>query len=354
MWTVYEPIHQEEIPPMRYKPIDVVLAVTYRCNARCIMCNIWKHPSENDLTPDEYRFLPSSLRYVNLSGGEPFLRDDLNEIVAVVKERAPRCQIVISSNGFLPDKIETAMAGILKIDPGIGIAISIDGMGETHDNVRGIPGGFDRCMDTVNRLKKLGMTNIRLAFTVVEENVDDLSLVYELTQKMGVQFTMAVAQNSSHYFRTEEDHSVRAERFRASIGPIIASLLRSGNPKNWLRAFFTHGLYRYSAGAGRPFVCGAGHDFFFCAPNGDIYPCNILENVLGNVREKSFEEVWESDVAGKIRRKVRSCGLKCWMVCTARTDMKRNASTVIWWIIRKKLAAHAGRLQLEIPEHVKQ
>jgi len=333
-----------------YKPIDVVLATTYRCNARCIMCNIWQNPSKDDLEPDEYRFLPPSIRYVNISGGEPFLRSDIPEIVAVVKERAPSSEIVISSNGFIPEKIEESMREVLKIDPAVGIGISIDGAGELHDKVRGIPKGFDKCMDTVQRLKGLGMSNVRLAFTVVDDNVDDLAEVYRLTKKMDIQFTMAVAQNSSHYFMTEENHFQRVDRLRERLGPLMEDLLRSSHPKNWLRAFFAHGLYRYAAGAGRPFVCNAAQDFFFVAPNGDIFPCNVLERVLGNVREKSFDEIWNSPLADEIRDEVRACDLKCWMICTARSDMKKNTGHVLHWIAKKKIAAHTGRFELDIPK----
>ncbi len=335
---------------MPKRPIDVVLATTYRCNARCIMCNIWKNPSENDLLPEEYRFLPTSLRYVNVSGGEPFLRDDIPEIVRVVKERAPSSEIIISSNGFLPDRVERSMREALKIDPTIGVGISIDGAGELHNHVRGIPRGFDKCMDTVERLKGLGMTNIRLAFTVVDDNVDDLPEVYRLTKKMGIQFTMAVAQNSSHYFMTEENHFGRIEKLRERLGPLVEDLLRSSQPKNWLRAFFAHGLFRYAAGAGRPFVCNAAEDFFFVGPNGNIYPCNVLDRVIGNVRETSFDEIWASHEAEKIREEVRSCQLRCWMVCTARADMKRNAGQVVGWVAANKTAAHLGRFGLKTPE----
>ncbi|MBN1824849.1 MAG: radical SAM protein [Candidatus Eisenbacteria bacterium] len=335
---------------MRNGPIDVVLAVTYRCNARCIMCSIWKHPSTDDLRPEEYRFLPDSLRYVNLSGGEPFLRDDLPEIVRVVKERVPRAKTIISTNGFLTGRIAERMPEILKADPSIGVGISIDGMGATHDRVRGIPGGFDKCMNTLETLKSLGMTNLRLAFTVVRENVEELGAVYALTKKLGIQFTLAVAQDSPHYFRADEDHSVHADKLREHLGPLAEDLLRSAGPKNWLRAFFAHGLFRYAAGAGRPFVCNAGSDFFFVGPNGNIYPCNILDDVMGNVRESSFDEIWNSERAETIRRKVRACDLRCWMICTARADMKRNAPRVLSWIARNKAAAHAGRFHLRLPE----
>lgn len=334
---------------MPAQPIDVVLATTYRCNARCIMCNIWKNPSENDLLPEEYRFLPSSVRYVNLSGGEPFLRDDLPAIVSVVKERTTDSQLIISSNGFQPGRIESHMKEILKIDPRIGVGISIDGDGETHNHVRGIPKGFDKCMDTLDRLKGLGMKNLRLAFTVVNDNVEELPKVYELTKKMGVEFSMAVAQNSSFYFMTDENAFDRLEFLREKLGPIVEEMLRSSSPKNWLRAFFSHGIFRYAAGHGRPFVCNAASDFFFVDPAGDIYPCNIMEEVLGNVRESSFDEIWASHKADKIRGKVRACELKCWMVCTARTDMKKHKKHVAGWIGKNKLKSHMGNFSLELP-----
>ncbi len=317
------------------------------------MCNIWKNPSENDLLPDEYRFLPSSLRYVNISGGEPFLRDDLPAIVRVVKERAPRAKIIISSNGFLPERIEKLMKENLEIDPEIGVGISIDGSGETHNHVRGIPKGFDKCLDTVERLKRLGMTNLRLAFTVVNENVDELPKVYELTKKMGIQFSLAVAQNSSFYFMTDENAFDKLDHLKARLGPIVEEMLRSSSPKSWLRAFFAHGIFRYAAGHGRPFVCNAASDFFFVDPAGDVYPCNVLEEVIGNVRETPFPEIWESHRAEEIRNKVRSCELKCWMVCTARADMKKHSAHVAGWIAGNKMRAHTGGFELDLPEEKK-
>ncbi|EKD42897.1 MAG: radical SAM protein, partial [uncultured bacterium] len=122
-------------------PIDCVLALTYNCNARCNMCDIWKIKNSPELTLEDVSKLPSSLRDVNLSGGEPFLRRDLPEIVAAVRKACPKARMVISTNGFLTPVIDKAMDKILQIAPDIGVAISIDGIGEMHNTVRGIPGG---------------------------------------------------------------------------------------------------------------------------------------------------------------------------------------------------------------------
>ena len=86
-------------------PIDCVLALTYRCNSRCTMCDIWKMENSPELPVLEFAKLPSSLRDINLSGGEPFLRQDLAEIVAVVAKACPQARFVISSNGFATELI---------------------------------------------------------------------------------------------------------------------------------------------------------------------------------------------------------------------------------------------------------
>ena len=181
-------------------PIDCVLAVTYKCNSRCIMCDIWKIKDAPEPELSEFAKLPSSLRDVNLSGGEPFLRADLAEIVKTVAQSCPQARIVISSNGFATELILAQMKKILQIKPDIGVAISIDGVGAMHDEMRGIPGGFEMAMATIKGLQALGMRNLRLGFTVTERNVKHMRKVYDLANGLGVQFTHSFAQSSEVYF----------------------------------------------------------------------------------------------------------------------------------------------------------
>ena len=87
------------------KPVDAVLAVTYRCNARCAMCGIWKTDPGPDLPPETFGKLPSSLRDINLTGGEPSLRDDLPEVHAAARAACPKARTIVSTNGLLTDRI---------------------------------------------------------------------------------------------------------------------------------------------------------------------------------------------------------------------------------------------------------
>jgi radical SAM protein with 4Fe4S-binding SPASM domain len=324
-------------------PIDAVLAVTYRCNARCVMCDIWKDYPPDVLQPSDYDRLPTTLKYVNISGGEPFLRNDLPEIIRVVLRRSPQAQIVISTNGFLPNRVKNQMAEIVEFCPQIGIGFSVDGLDETHLKIRGIAGGFQKIMESIQICHDLGVTNMRLAFTASRDNIGDFRKVYELANEMGMEFTCGVAQDSSHYFRRQGNITVENEPLRQELEYIVSSELRSNSPKRWLRAYFESGLYDFAAGGSRLQRCSAGSSFFFMDSYGNIYPCNVLDEPMGNLREQTFEEIWFSKDADKTRDVVAGCPNGCWMVCTARTSMLENKGEVLGWIAKNKARAHARK-----------
>ncbi|MHB0914840.1 MAG: radical SAM protein [Thermoleophilia bacterium] len=328
------------------QPYDAVIAVTYRCNARCLMCNIWQNENSSELDPALVAKLPASLRYVNLSGGEPFLHKRLEDIVRGVRQRCPSAQTIISTNALLrTERMLERMEEIRAIDPDIGVAVSIDGIGAVHDRIRGIDGAFDRCIAFISGLREAGMSNLRIAFTVVDANVDDFHKVYELSRELGVQFTCALAQESSHYFQTtgEQVGAVDREKLRREVDHIAARELKRNSPKSWTRAYFSRGLYEFAAGGGRPLACRAAEDFFFLGPDGSVYSCNILDLPLVNISESSFDDIWGSAAAAEARRQVAACELGCWMVCTARSAMKQNPARVAGWIAVGKVRALLGR-----------
>jgi len=326
-------------------PYDAVIAVTYRCNARCLMCNIWQTEDAGDLDAALLAKLPDTLRYVNLSGGEPFLRRDLPELVDAVMAASPRAQIIISTNGLVSQgRVREAAAGFRqRYGDRVGLGVSIDGIGATHDRIRGIDGAFDRATELVKALRSDGLTNLRLAFTAVDENVQDFYQVYRLSQELGVEFTSAVAQGSSHYFQKDSTSAVKLEELRGQLDRIAAGELSSTSPKRWARAYFERGLYDFARGEGRPLACLAADDFFFMSPAGTIYACNVLDLPLGNLRDASFEEIWTSPAAVKARESVAGCGMGCWMVCTARTAIKRNPLRVAGWVAAGKVKAARGK-----------
>ncbi|HEV8701445.1 MAG TPA: radical SAM protein [Candidatus Polarisedimenticolia bacterium] len=328
---------------MRPELKDLVIEVIDTCNARCVMCNIWKNEDEHRVPDVAVEQLPTTLTNINISGGEPFLRADLSQLVARIKKRCPKVRIIISSNGFLPERIESQMRDILKVDPEVGVGISIDGRDGLHDRIRGIPNGFRKCMETVRRLKGLGVGSLRLAFTATEANVAGLAEVHRLAKEVGAEFSCAVAHNSGIYFRTNENNTLDAEVLRGQLNAIGADDLRGWKIKRWVRAFFYQGLLDKARDLPRRIPCTAAGKSAFLSSSGHLHPCNMLETRLGDLRTQSFEDIWSSENTEEVRRFAPTCSVNCWMVCTARESIKAHPLAVMRWVAAGKMRAHTGR-----------
>ena len=137
------------------RPTDASIILTYRCPMRCKMCNIWCNPTQKseEIKASDLRTLPK-LKFINLTGGEPFIREDLEEIVEECYRHSPR--IVISTSGWLEDKV----IALAKRFPNIGIRISIEGLSQKNDELRGHAGGFDKGLRTLLTLKHMGLKDI--------------------------------------------------------------------------------------------------------------------------------------------------------------------------------------------------
>ena len=135
-------------PEMYRLPTDISIITTYRCPMRCVMCNIWRNPTrvDEEIRPEELEMLPD-FKFVNITGGEPFVREDLDEIIDVMFRKSPR--IVISTSGWFDDRV----IALAEKYPKIGIRISIEGMRDKNDELRGRSGGFDKGVGILRELK---------------------------------------------------------------------------------------------------------------------------------------------------------------------------------------------------------
>ncbi len=325
-------------------PVDAVIAVTYRCDSRCNMCHIWQHPPSREMAPQDYRKLPRTLRDVNVTGGEPFLREDIVEVVGEIYDRCHAPRIVVSTNGFEKRRITVAAPGLMKIGKSVGIAVSLDGIGEVHDEIRGVPGAFEKVLETLKYLKAIRYKNVRVAFTAQKSNVEHLGAIYDIARQLGFEFTTSVAQNSDFYFSTCENESIEPGELEKELVGVMKKELMSANLKRWLRAYFYAGVLRFNSKRERILECRAGTDSFFMDPEGKIYPCLATNRIMGNLLEKSFEQIWESEEAARARAAVKACSEPCWMICTARSAMRRNPKEAAKWI----LASWANILKLHI------
>jgi radical SAM protein with 4Fe4S-binding SPASM domain len=308
------------------------------------MCNIWKYPTDElkEITPKELEILPNSLKFVNITGGEPFQRRDLEDIVSVAFSKAPR--VVISTSGWHYDRI----VSMAKKFPNIGIRVSIEGLSQRNDELRGRQGGFDNGLKLLLKLQEMGIKDIGFGCTVSNQNSDDMLHLYRLAQNMKLEFATAAFHNS-YYFHKDDNMVTNKSEVTANFETLINGLLKENSPKSWFRAFFNLGLINYINGGRRMLPCEAGTANFFIEPYGDVYPCNGLEDgvwkeSMGNIRDYStFEDLWYSEQAEKVRGLVRQCPKNCWMVGTAAPVMKKYIKHPAMWVAENKIKSLIGK-----------
>ena len=324
-------------------PTDASIILTYRCPMRCKMCNIWKNPTDKarEIKPEELECLPK-LKFINLTGGEPFIREDLEGIVRICYTKSPR--IVISTSGWFEDRV----IDLAKKFPNIGIRISIEGLSQKNDELRGREGGFDKGLRTLLRLKEMGLKDIGFGCTVSNNNSSDMLSLYQLSKSLGMEFATAAFHNS-YYFHKDDNEITNRQQVCADFETLINWQLKESHPKSWFRAFFNMGLINYINGGKRPLPCEAGSMNFFIDPYGEVYPCNGLESKywkesMGNIRNTNdFMEIWNSQQAQKVRDMVRQCPKNCWMVGTASPVMHRYIKHPAQWALKNKLRSLQGK-----------
>lgn len=326
---------------------EATLAVTYRCNSRCSMCNIWQMDDFDELPPEQYAKLPDSLRTINVTGGEPFLRKDLVEVLRQIHNAAPLSRIVISSNGVLTERITDSMMQIQKLHPNIGIGISVDGLGDVHDQIRGVVGGFEKAIRTVRSVKSAGIKDVRIGMTIVNGNVHQLLDVHRLSVELGVEFTTTVAHNSEIYFRkSDNERGPPTPELRSALRRVENSHLRSMSPKNWFRAYHIEGITDQNLRKLAMGKCSAASRFFFLDPKGDVYPCIVMDKVIGNIKEvKSIDDLFKGAKVNEVRNLVKACRADCWMVCNTRSLILSHPGRSVVWVVKNKPKAHLSRGQ---------
>lgn len=332
-------------------PTDISVITTYRCQMRCKMCSIWQNPTDarQEIQPKELEALPR-FKFANITGGEPFLRHDIEEIVEVMMRKSDR--VVISTSGWHKDRI----VELAKRFPKIGIRVSIEGLSQSNDDLRGRVGGFDRGLGLLLELKRMGLKDIGFGQTVSNKNSHDLLPLYELSKNLGMEFATASFHNS-YYFHKGDNFVTNKNEVVENFERLIERLLKENSPKLWFRAFFNLGLINFIRGGKRMLPCEAGSVNFFLDPYGEVYPCNGLEErywkkSMGNIRSgKSFEEIWNSAEASEVRKCVSTCAKNCWMVGTAAPVMKKYIRHPVGWVAKQKLNSLLGRpISFKIPK----
>ena len=185
-------------------PRELHFELTYSCNQRCRMCDIWPKYRQDpglkkeELTPEEIEELVEESRLLQdlelilFSGGEPFLRPDLVRLVTFFAGKYPAAQLVILSNCFSPPLVIGKLGEILTCCPDINLMIgtSLDGLGDVHDDIRGVEGAFVKLEETIGEIKKrYPRLRVETNFTITPANAGQISAAFRYARGKGIGFS---------------------------------------------------------------------------------------------------------------------------------------------------------------------
>jgi MoaA/NifB/PqqE/SkfB family radical SAM enzyme len=320
----------------RDRPRMLTYAVTFTCNARCVFCDSWKKPSRDALTLAEIERIFTDLPrmdVVRLTGGEPFVRPDLPDIVRLAERKLRPAVLHVTTNGFLTDRIVKFAERRDHRRP-LHLLVSIDGLKEVHDRTRGSDAAFDRAIATLEALaprrKELGL-RIAVNQTVADrEGAEHYRRLREYLRPLGVKNQLVLAYARSATYSTDRETVVAPESEgdfeafgRIPAGELSALLDEAMEDTRDLpfaariaKRYYLRGIRnRLLGGRGTPNPsCVALASHLRILPNGDVPTCQFNSVTVGNLRRQTFDAVWPSAAAREQRAWVKACP-GCWAEC---------------------------------------
>ncbi|MFA5868588.1 MAG: radical SAM protein [Candidatus Bathyarchaeia archaeon] len=317
-------------------------AITYRCNSRCSTCGIWAMDdrSKDELTLDEVREffegereLLSEVKTIQLTGGEPYLREDIVDVAKAVWRGIPWAFIWIATNGLSPETIAHRTSEILDRPDrgGVGVTVSIDGVDQTHDDQRGVKNAYPRAFETLYRLSRLRETHpdmrLSVGMTITPQNQHQIKQAMRVAEYHGADFTVRPANVSEAYYR---NHGVEGEwdhrALRVGLRAVAEHHIRRRGPMRAAPVIsYLRRIPTYISTGSRRLPCSAGSSSFFIDPYGAVYPCLFVNQKIGDIREKPLGETWWSREAEELRRGIAAGRCPgCLVECETMRDIRRD------------------------------
>jgi MoaA/NifB/PqqE/SkfB family radical SAM enzyme len=311
-------------------PYKLNMAITYKCNSRCMTCNIWRKEPEDELSLAEIEtFFSRNNRFssVSLTGGEIFLHKDIQSVFQVVLDNCPRLAILqFPTNGLLTKKIEKTIGSIPLTQRSIITAtVSLDGPPRLHDQIRGIPGSSERSLETFRVMREELGIRAFLGTTLSVYNQGKLMETYRSVKAKlpwiePDDFHINIAHTSTHFYANQrmpvfDSGTVQKELVRyaelRSTGTHLASLVE--------RKYAILGQ-KYLTTSRNPLVCKALGVSCFTDPQGNVYPCITYNRAVGNIRLSGYrlEPIWRSPDTVEVYNQIQQgkCP-QCWTPCEA-------------------------------------
>lgn len=325
-------------------PMNITVSVSYRCNSTCHTCDVWRKRSYQ-LTVEEWDKVFQSLGHApywfTFSGGEPFLRQETVDIVLSAYERCKPAVINIPTNGMLTDRV---VAGVKRLaencpESNLVINLSLDGLGEEHDRIRGVPGNFAKSMATYRQLRSLKYPNFTLGIhsVISNFNLDQIEGLadFVMTELQPDSFISEIAEERVELDTLDWDITPTPEKYEQAIADFrqhsenAESIARMGVLTRALRHQYYQLVPQVLRQQTQVLPCYAGWASCQISPEGDIWSCCVRAEPMGNLLDFDFDfrKAWTTAKAHQLRESIKNKECHCPLANAAYTTMLHHPPT---------------------------
>jgi MoaA/NifB/PqqE/SkfB family radical SAM enzyme len=326
-------------------PFNVTLSVTFRCPSRCLTCNVTSRKAQ-ELTAEEcrkiFRSLGKNAYWVTISGGEPFLRPDLPDIVDAISEESSPGIINIPTSGTTHAHIYKFLPAILKKTKGSQLTLnfSLDEIGERHDRIRRTPKNWEKTLESLRFARSLQADfphfTIGIHTVISVHNIERLPVIYEELQKLAPDsYITEIAEERAELMTLGTGITPPPDKYNEAVDFII-SRMAARQPQGFASIISQLRLQYYSLvkktllEQRQVIPCYAGSASCHIAADGSVWGCCVRAESLGNLRDVEYDvaRIWKNSAARKFRESVKRKECYCPLANAGYTNMIMNPFTV--------------------------
>ena len=301
------------------RPKSASILLTTRCNGRCGICKIWM------LAPNEIEFKEAlktiidlksfGVDTINLLGGEPLLYERLFDLADFIKSQNIRCTLI--TNGLLigPDNIKDIKKSFDYV------SVSVDGSSkEVYEKIRN-GASFDKALDGLILVKQSAIP-CDMRYTIQNKNLDDISNAVSLAERLGINILLGFVENRGvGNARDEICKKVDAKKLIEQISRIKSPFLLTHK-----RTFEV--IANRLSGKPTRFKCNSPYNYIFIFTTQDVYPCSVIDEKMGNLRENRISDIYFSTKFRQIRKSITKGNSEICKNCVHGCEI--NASIMGW------------------------
>jgi MoaA/NifB/PqqE/SkfB family radical SAM enzyme len=336
-------------------PTVLHVNVNLRCNTRCAMCNIWELKSPHALSPEQFETIFADpvyarVEYIILAGGEPTLRHDLPEIVELMHKHMPRLKkLLIPSNVINRASVQEQYPRIARYCAKhrirLTLGVSLDGIGETHEKIRGVKGAYAKVMESIEFMKELQKQvpfNMSIDPTIFSMNIHELQQLKDLAERLNMPITFQIASVAEDYYHNSDVVDVLSVKAsdRNRLAEFLKRQVAESSLLDSLAYYYAEVVEHLEGAPTRGVPCPFADQGLLLNPDGSLQYCHN-SHPIGNVLEQSSTELYYSDKNLAYRQSVvkDNCP-SCRMSCLFFVSLRKEVFPFVSFILKRMVGVH--------------